>query len=235
MDLLICGQIFSVSEPRPEFDDIFCEFANRKVTEVPIITFFCKTPQGKKVALLVHKVIYTQFYPKFYLEIPNSCTIDPLSLCFKLEKLFDSTSPSIIHSITQVLSYSVYGYQKHKSRFYKIEVYNAGNIRRLAEISLDGIEGFSFQPYEMHIDTFQHFFAEFGVTGMDWITVNSPLFRQGSTLEGINLSNYSKSTRLENECDSVYLNINKRVVNIGPEFGLITIPPVYKIWTVLYK
>lgn len=56
MDLLICGQIFSVSQPRPEFDDTISEFSNRKITEVPIITFFCKTRQGKKVALHVHKV-----------------------------------------------------------------------------------------------------------------------------------------------------------------------------------
>lgn len=56
MELLLCGQIFSVSQPKPEFDDVFSEFSNRKVTESPIITFFCKTHQGKKVSLHVHKV-----------------------------------------------------------------------------------------------------------------------------------------------------------------------------------
>lgn len=56
MDLLICGQLFSVSKPKPEFDDMISEFTNRKVSESPIITFFCKTQTGEKVALNIHKV-----------------------------------------------------------------------------------------------------------------------------------------------------------------------------------
>lgn len=130
-------------------------------------------------------------------------------------------------------AFSIYGYQGSQSEFFKIEVYNAGNIKKLAELSLDGVDGFSFQPYEMHIDTFQHFYAEFGVTGMDWLTVNNPVFRQGSVLQDVKKSNYSKNTRLDNECDCIYSDILKKSIKIGDEFGSITLLPVYKLWTVL--
>jgi hypothetical protein len=143
-----------------------------------------------------------------------------------------SSGVPIIHSITQVNKLSVYGFQTHKTRFFQVEVYNAGNIKRLVEQSLDGIDGFNFQPYEAHIDTFQHFYAEFGVSGMDWIKVQRLVLRQGSDLAGFEMSHYSKSTRLPHECDVIVDDIDKTEGLVGPEFGDISISSVYKIWKV---
>ena len=159
--------------------------------------------------------------------------MSPLDFLFKLESAFGTVNIPIIHQITEVNALSVYGFQKYKTRFFKVDVYNSGNIKRLVELSLDGIDGFSFQPYEAHIDTFQHFYADFSVSGMDWIRINNPIFRQNSLISQYQKSNYSKTTRLDNECDAVYTDIDKSKIFIGNEFGDISISSVYKIWKVI--
>lgn len=227
MEILVCSQIFTVSSPKPEYDDTFSTFTNRPVQAAPIITFYGKTRDGLKQALHIHK-----FYPKFYAQIPTSCLISPIDFCFKLEKLIENALPPIIHNITECYKLSIYGFQKEKTRFFKIEVYNAEHIRRLAETCLDGIDGYQFQPYEAHIDTFQHFYAEYGMTGMDWLTVNKVVYRVGSAVSMDEKTVYSKVTKSAIECDCVCEDVQKKMQYIGKEFGNITLPPVYKIWKV---
>ena len=163
------------------------------------------------------------------MELPQSCLIDPLEFAFSLESIFDPPGLVLIHNVTQEEKLSIYGYQTQKTRFFKIEVYNAGHIKKLAELSLQGVCGFHFQPYEAHIDTFQHFFSEYGLSGMEWMTIEKATFRSDlSTHTGT----YPKATKSEIECDCFYFNIQKKMQNIGSEFGCITLPPVYKIWKV---
>ena len=56
MELLICSQIFTVSSPKPEFDDVYNEFSKRSIINSPIITFYGRTREGGKAAVHVHKV-----------------------------------------------------------------------------------------------------------------------------------------------------------------------------------
>jgi DNA polymerase family B, exonuclease domain len=230
MNLLICSQLFNVSYPKTEFDDCFNEFSHRQIQTAPIITFYGKTSEGKKAAVHIHKVFYKQFFPRFYVEVPESYLEDPLSFAIKLEKKFNPSAPMIIHKIDRVQKLSIYGYQTSKTTFFKIEVYNSEHIKRLGEMCLEGIDGFHFQPYEAHIDTFQHFYSEFGLSGMDWMRIEKVTYRNGC---GFPASSYKKETRSELECDCLYTDIQKNSQYIGSEFGAITLPPVYKIWKVI--
>lgn len=134
----------------------------------------------------------------------------------------------LIHNIKEVYKLSIYGYQTNKTRFFYIEVYNAENIKKLGELCLDGIDGVHFQPYEVHIDVFQHFYSDYGLAGMDWLTVDELVYRGGCQNYG-RTSTYQKSTRTELECDCVCFKIRKNTQEIGKEFGSLTLPPVYKL------
>ena len=166
------------------------------------------------------------------MEIPQNYTADPLEFAFKLEQIYDPSSPMLIHNITVIEKLSIYGYQTQKTRFFKLEVYNAEHIKKLAELSLEGFDGFHFQPYEAHIDTFQHFYSEYCLSGIDWMNINNITYRSGCSSIYLPKSNYQKFTKSDIEGDCLCYDITKKSKYIGSEFGTITLPPVYRIWKV---
>lgn len=170
---------YYLAKPDPQFDEIYSEFRQCEVKEVPILRVFGSTLDGIKTCLHVHNV-----YP--YLLIR----------CFKEEHNIHQFMYDLSNSIDRVLNItlgckdpthanqhvykieifnakSMYGYYESDSIFLKISLYRPDLIKRLADLLIDGaIMNESFQPFNAHVPYNLQFLIDYNLFGMNFIHLN---------------------------------------------------------------
>jgi DNA polymerase elongation subunit (family B) len=139
---------------------------------------------------------------------------------------------AVIHDITTVTKTSFYGYHEQPSQFLRISYYDMNISTELMRLLSSGEAGAKLQPYEAHIDLFQHFYAEFNLSGMDFITVSNWTYRKpvrlGSLPAPTNALQKESPSGIEADC--FYFNIVKCPFDRLEGFENVEIPSIVQIW-----
>lgn len=190
----------------------------REIHQFPVITFFGQNPTtGQSSSLHIWG-----FYPRFWIKVPPGlegyCKNElwraeftkaielAYQTCFgKLNKKGNKLNkgkkpkksefrPQLIHKITLDEKYDFYGYHSKKQLFLKIEIFDERKKKKIAKMLELGLVGFTcFQPFEVHISVYMHFYFLCNLHGFANIQTKSYATR------------YPKGTLPENYYKKVYL------------------------------
>lgn len=94
-------------------------------------------------------------------------------------------SEQYIHNIEVLYKFPIYGYQREKKPFLKIELYDSRNIKKCASILQKGIilGNVSMQPYEAHLSYFMHFYGDYNLSGMEFVKITDFMIRNLDTFD----------------------------------------------------
>ena len=234
MEVCLLVHEFVLRPPAKNYDYPFSPILQVPVPQAPVMTIYGRTAGGVRVSLHVHKVSFTQFLPFLYAQLPCGYDTSQASLQ-SLARLLQSKLPKsspMIHDITTVTRTSFYGYHSHPSQFLHIFYYDKDVTKDLMNILSSGDLGVKFQPYEAHIDVFQHFYAAFNLRGMSFFKVKVWTYRRpvraGSPSAPVN--SLLKETPSSIEADCLYSDIEKCPFDKLPGLDIVEIPSILQMW-----
>lgn len=109
----------------------------------------------------------------------------------------------VIHHMEIVNKIPIYGYHPETVRFIQVFLYNADLVKPLAEMFYLGSFGVVLQPYEAHIDVFQHFYCQLNVSGLEWLRVSDIIYRRPCDVPNVHTSDLPRITCSHLEADTL--------------------------------
>lgn len=221
--------------PPSEFDYTRSHILQTTVTQAPVLTIYGRTRTGARTTLHIHKVVYMQFLPFLYAQTPQdfNATYDNLhTLARQIQGKLPKTSGAMIHDITAVMKTPFYGFHDQQSQFLRISFYDMSVSREIMRVLSSGEVGIKLQPYEAHIDVFQHFYAEFNLSGMDYVHVAKWSYRkpvrQGGPPAPTNTLARESPSAIEADC--LCFDVVKCPFDRLEGFESVEIPSIVQIW-----
>ena len=235
MEVCLLVHEFELHPPAQEFDYSFSPILQTAVSQAPILTVYGRTRTGTRATLHIHKVGCMQFLPFLYAHPPSDFDAkyeNLQALARRIQGKLPKGAGATIHEIASVRKTSFYGFHDQQSQFLRISFYDMNISRDLMRVLSSGEIGLKLQPYEAHIDVFQHFYAEFNLSGMDFIQIAKWSYRKpvrpGGPPAPTNALARESPSAIEADC--LYSDIVKCAFDRLEGFEKVEIPSIVQIW-----
>ncbi|VDO95516.1 unnamed protein product [Soboliphyme baturini] len=172
---------YYVGTPVPSFDSVFSLTSGHNLEFVPVVRVFGSTPSGQTCCLHVHGVL-----PYFYIRsfTPNAPPSLLSKLCVEIDDALRKTGlklrpgHSFVHGATVCHLVPFYGYHAAEEEFWKLTFCSPSVLKKASDLLQEGrIMDTLASPYELHIPYLLQFMADYGLYGMDMLSVKDPELR----------------------------------------------------------